>query len=136
MYSYVQIFPVNFFGGGGSHGKWGGGYDEPRFARTELVVHVHSCRDKWASPSGNRLAGRVLEIFFFFFVTLKARVERCTKSMSLKFEPASEPLHVSAKKSFLGSMPAATYGSPATCGVRFRASQRSTYLLKLKVNSS
>jgi len=33
--------------------------------------------------------------FFFFFITLKPRVERYKKSMSLKYEPASEPLHIS-----------------------------------------
>ena len=31
----------------------------------------------------------------FFFVTLKPRVGWYTKSMSLKYEPASEPLHIS-----------------------------------------
>ena len=30
----------------------------------------------------------------FFFITLKPRVERYTKSMSLKCEPASDPLHI------------------------------------------
>ena len=35
--------------------------------------------------------------FFFFFITLKPRVEWCTKSMRLKYEPASEPLHISMK---------------------------------------
>jgi len=34
---------------------------------------------------------------FFFFVTRKPRVELYTKSMSLKYEPASEPLHISVK---------------------------------------
>jgi len=35
--------------------------------------------------------------FFFFFITLKPRVEGYTKSVSLKYEPASEPLHISVK---------------------------------------
>ena len=34
---------------------------------------------------------------FFFFITLKPRVVCYTKSMSLKYEPASEPLHISVK---------------------------------------
>ena len=33
----------------------------------------------------------------FFFITLKPRLESYTKSMSLKYEPASEPLHISVK---------------------------------------
>ena len=33
----------------------------------------------------------------FFFITLKPRVEYYTKSMSLKYEPASEPLHISVE---------------------------------------
>ena len=36
--------------------------------------------------------------FFFFLITLKPRVEGCTKSTSLKYEPASEPLHIPVKK--------------------------------------
>jgi len=35
---------------------------------------------------------------FFFFNTLKPRVERYKKSMSLKYEPASEPLHIYVKQ--------------------------------------
>ena len=35
-----------------------------------------------------------------FFITLKPRVELYTKSMSLKYEPASEPLHISVKQLF------------------------------------
>ena len=42
-----------------------------------------------------RYHGNTTGIFFlFFFITLKPRVERYTKSMSLKYEPASEPLHI------------------------------------------
>ena len=33
----------------------------------------------------------------FFFITLKPRVEYYAKSMSLKYEPASEPLHISVQ---------------------------------------
>jgi len=36
-------------------------------------------------------------LFFFFCITLKPRVEGYTKSMSLKYEPASEPPHISVK---------------------------------------
>jgi len=36
-------------------------------------------------------------LLFFFFIALKPRVEEYTKSMSLKYEPASEPLHISVK---------------------------------------
>jgi hypothetical protein len=31
---------------------------------------------------------------FFFFITIKPRVELYTKSMSLKYDPASEPPHI------------------------------------------
>ena len=34
---------------------------------------------------------------FVFFITLKPRVRRYTKSMSLEFEPASKPLPISVK---------------------------------------
>ena len=33
----------------------------------------------------------------FFFVTLKPRVRGYTKSMSVRYKPASEPLHISVK---------------------------------------
>ena len=36
-------------------------------------------------------------ILLLFFITLKPRVERYTKSMGLKYELASEPLHISVK---------------------------------------
>ena len=39
--------------------------------------------------------------FFLFFMTLKPSVEWYTKSMSLKYEPASKLLHISAKSLFL-----------------------------------
>ena len=38
---------------------------------------------------------RLRRLFFFFLITLKPRVE--SRSMSLKYEPASEPLHISVK---------------------------------------
>jgi len=36
-----------------------------------------------------------VDLTFFFFITLKPRVECYKKSMSLKYEPALEPLHIS-----------------------------------------
>ena len=33
----------------------------------------------------------------FFAITLEPRVEWCKQSMSLKYEPSSEPLYISAK---------------------------------------
>ena len=36
---------------------------------------------------------RLSKSVFFFFITLKPRVVRYTMSMSLKYEPASGPLH-------------------------------------------
>ena len=42
---------------------------------------------------------------FFFSITLKPRVESYTKSMSLKYEPASEPLHISVKQLFSNRVP-------------------------------
>jgi len=43
-----------------------------------------------------------------FFITLKPRVAWCTKSVSLKFDPASEPLHISVKKLFSSVDPRST----------------------------
>ena len=40
------------------------------------------------------MAAMVASFFFFVFITLKPRVEWYTKSLSLKYEPASEPLHI------------------------------------------
>ena len=37
---------------------------------------------------------------FFFFITLEPRVDWYTKSVSLKYEPVSEPLHILVKKLF------------------------------------
>jgi hypothetical protein len=37
-------------------------------------------------------------VLLFFFTTLKPRVECYTKSLNLKRELASEPLHISVKK--------------------------------------
>ena len=37
------------------------------------------------------------EDFFFFFITLKPIDEGYTQSVSLKYEPASEPLHIFLK---------------------------------------
>ena len=37
---------------------------------------------------------------FFLCITLKPGVERCTKSMSLRYEPASESLHLFVNKLF------------------------------------
>ena len=36
---------------------------------------------------------RVELAIFFFFITLKPRVEGYKNSMSLEYEPSSEPLH-------------------------------------------
>ena len=44
-----------------------------------------------ASHSPGR-AGQGSVFFFLFFISLKPRVESYTKSMSLKYDPASEPL--------------------------------------------
>ena len=61
----------------------------------------------WASGTSNLGVHRLLPsvandvpedvLHFFFFVTLEPRVEGYTKSMSLKYEPASEPLHIYVK---------------------------------------
>jgi len=47
----------------------------------EVPLHSAPARADPSLPAGR----------FFFFITLKPRVERYTKSMSLKCEPASEP---------------------------------------------
>jgi len=36
-----------------------------------------------------------VQVLFFFFITPKPRIEWYIKSMSLKYEPASAPLHIS-----------------------------------------
>jgi len=38
--------------------------------------------------------------FFFFFITVKPRVEWYTTSVSLKYEAVSEPLHIFVKLLF------------------------------------
>ena len=38
-----------------------------------------------------------LALLFFFFITLKPRVESYTKSMSLRYEPVSDPRHIYVK---------------------------------------
>ena len=43
------------------------------------------------SPGLDHGAGGVTRALLFFFITVKPRVEGCTKSMRLKYEPASEP---------------------------------------------
>jgi len=61
-----------------------------------------------SNQQGNRTKGTVVSnqqekllcvmfpgVIFFFFITRKPRVERYPKFMSLKYEPASEPLHIS-----------------------------------------
>ena len=50
-------------------------------------------------PAANKVPEGAFERFgdFFSFVTLELRVERCTKSMSLTYELATEPLHISAE---------------------------------------
>ena len=43
------------------------------------------------------MSGLVHGVSSFFFIDLKPRVEWYTKSMRLKYEPASEPLHISVE---------------------------------------
>ena len=43
------------------------------------------------------LMGEVTLYSIFFLIILKPKVECYTKSMSLKYEPASEPLYMSVK---------------------------------------
>ena len=40
---------------------------------------------------------KIETLLLLFFITLKPRVEWYTKSTSLKYEPASEPLRISVK---------------------------------------
>ena len=48
---------------------------------------------------------RLVRVLRLLFITLKPRVEWYTKSMSLKYEPASEPLHISVKQLFSNYQP-------------------------------
>ena len=43
---------------------------------------------------GRRIAESSLQVFFFFFITLEPEIQ---KSMRLKCEPSSEPLHRSVR---------------------------------------
>jgi len=69
--------------------------------RRRSVINAHSGH-RWNIANTNpfesyyTIRGRAN---FFFFITLKHRVQWYTKSMSLKYEPASEPLHISVKQS-------------------------------------
>jgi len=58
-----------------------------RFATEGLCRESRECNSEPCEP------------FWFFFITLKPRIEPYTKSTSLKYKPASEPLHISVKKS-------------------------------------
>ena len=70
--------------------------DLSRFDKTDLSRFDEGCI--WVK-SWFRSAHALL----FFFITLKPRVECYTKSMSLKYEPATEPLHISTHAHVLSS---------------------------------
>jgi len=54
--------------------------------------------ERWACPKIMRVWGNFSpNLLFFFFITLKPRIERYTESMRLNYEPASEPMHISVK---------------------------------------
>jgi len=57
-----------------------------------LMCEIQGVREKEDEPF------KVMSPFFFFFITLEPRVIH--KSMSLKYEPSSEPLHISSKELF------------------------------------
>ena len=59
-----------------------------------VYMNIYMCIYMYMKPCspGCEPAG-----FIFFFVARKPRVERYTKPMSLTYEPASEPLHISVK---------------------------------------
>jgi len=58
------------------------------------LTHTHTTR-----AGGRGAEGRGgLDLYrLLFFITLETRVERYTKSTSLKYAPSSEPLHISAE---------------------------------------
>ena len=58
------------------------------------LTHTHTHK---LTHSHTHIHTHSLSLFlslFFFFITLKPRVEWYTKSMRLKYEPASEPLNI------------------------------------------
>jgi len=59
------------------------GFPENGLKNVKNCPCEHLCGKGWARPVAP--------------ATLKPRVERYTKSMSLKYEPTSEPLHISVK---------------------------------------
>ena len=61
-------------------------------ARVVLAAERH----RSAPSAAGRLAAERWERFFCF-TTLEPRVEWIQKSMNLRYEPSSEPLHISAQ---------------------------------------
>ena len=49
------------------------------------------------SSSADHTSAQTRLVSFFFFLTRKSRDEKYPNSMSLEYEPASEPLHISVK---------------------------------------
>ena len=78
-------------------------YTHMNLLHIHIYVHIrlhrhtrpHDRRTHSTPPTTSWCPGN--PFFFFFFITLKPRVEEYTKSMSLKYEPASKPLHISVK---------------------------------------
>ena len=69
----------------------------------DTSLDVRTIFDWQYSPTSLLLSRlEVLPNFFItlFFITLKPRVERYTQSMSLEYEPASEPQHISVNELF------------------------------------
>ena len=61
----------------------------------EGVVDLLTAWRGWPSARRRRMCRLLL--LFFFFITPEPRVESYAKFMSIKYEPASEPLHVFVK---------------------------------------
>ena len=69
-------------------------WDRPRVVYHRVYFSIRRLTSEGIPESHVTWSGSRRGFSFFFFVTLKPRVEWYTKSMSLKYEVASEPLHI------------------------------------------
>jgi len=71
----------------------------------DLRKHILASSDV-TPPNGWRGVGqhRPTLLLLFFFITLKPRVKWYTKSVSLKYDPASEPPHSHTAATMLGQL--------------------------------
>ena len=64
-------------------------------SETSLAHEVYVCLEHPRIQHNQQ--GHPADLLFLFVITLKPGVERYTTSLSLRYEPASELLHISVK---------------------------------------